>query len=399
MGLFWHVPGYSRYSYDERHGSAEFFLDERPDGKLHFFVIDGGEGILTDKLIADLNLFGAKREGSEIWTLITHGHYDHYYGIRKMINHKTKGKYTYNITRLYMYDPASLEKGLRDNKGSGYVRAAISTLYTIKKEAEARGIKVIYVKNKQAVTWGDLKWQFFREQPARVADSDKYGDSYLNDGSIATWFPQQKYLTSGDGPDRMDKLCEKYGLDPVMVKGPHHGNCFIRDCAVWMKAHGTWLYWDDDMTNGLSDFLQTGREDAKAVGMTMMQNVGDINGMFYQGKAVIYKDGHYYRYECGYAGKAGYKTESAAVIRGVLRGNYGAGDTRVTRLIAYRYNPGTVQKKTNKVVEIANGIKSGKLDYGKDKARIAAIDDELGKGYGQLVQDYINVLAGVREAV
>lgn len=154
MGLFWHVPGYSRYSYDERHGSAEFFLDERPDGKLHFFVIDGGEGILTDKLIADLNLFGAKREGSEIWTLITHGHYDHYYGIRKMINHKTKGKYTYNITRLYMYDPASLEKGLRDNKGSGYVRAAISTLYTIKKEAEARGIKVIYVKNKQAVTWG-----------------------------------------------------------------------------------------------------------------------------------------------------------------------------------------------------------------------------------------------------
>ena len=399
MGLFWHVPGYNHYSYDERHGSAEFFLDERPDGKLHFFVIDGGDGILTDKLIADLNLFGAKRAGSEIWALITHGHYDNYYGIRKLISHKTKGKYTYNITRLYMYDPASLEKGLRDNKGSGYVRAAISTLYTIKKEADARGIKVIYVKNKQAVTWGALKWQFFREQPARVADSDKYGDSYLNDGSVCTWFHQQKYLTSGDGPDRMDKLCEKYGLDPVMVKGPHHGNCFIHDCAVWMKAHGTWLYWDDDMTNGLSDFLQTGREDAKAVGMTMMQNVGDINAMFYQGKAVIYKDGHYYRYECGYAGKAGYKTESAAVIRGVLRGNYGAGDTRVTRLIAYRYNPGTVQKKTNKVVEIANGIKSGKLDYGKDKARISKIDKELGSGYGQLVQDYINVLCGVREAV
>ena len=399
MGLFWHVPGYSNYSYDERHGSAEFFMDERPNGALHFFVLDGGEGILTDKLLKDLNLFGARKDNAEIWCLITHGHYDHYFGIRKMINHKTNRKYTYNVTRLYMYDPASLEKGLRDNKGSGYVRAAINTLRDIKKEAESRGIKVIYAKNKQKVTWGDLNWQFFREQPSTVANSDKYGDSYLNDGSVCTWFLQQKYLTSGDGPDRMDKLCEKYGLDPVMVKGPHHGNVFIRDCATWMKNHGTWLYWDDDMTKGLSPFLQTGREDAKAVGMTMMQNVGDINAMFYNGKAVVYKDGHYHRYECGYTGKAGYKAESAAVVRGVLRGNYGAGETRVTRLIAYRYNPGTVQKKTNKVVEIANGIKSGKLDYGKDKARISRIDKELGSGYGQLVQDYINVLCGVRKAV
>jgi hypothetical protein len=53
----------------------------------------------------------------------------------------------------------------------------------------------------------------------------------------------------------------------------------------------------------------------------------------------------------------------------------------------------------NKVIALAKDIKSGKKDYGKNKDRINRIDKELGKGYGQLVQDYINVLYGVRKSV
>jgi hypothetical protein len=58
-----------------------------------------------------------------------------------------------------------------------------------------------------------------------------------------------------------------------------------------------------------------------------------------------------------------------------------------------------VQNKVSKVVKIAKGIKSGKLDYGRHEARLAKIDRELGKGYGQLTQDYINVLYGIKESV
>ena len=58
-----------------------------------------------------------------------------------------------------------------------------------------------------------------------------------------------------------------------------------------------------------------------------------------------------------------------------------------------------VQNKVNAVVKIAKGIKAGTMNYGKNKDRINRIDKELGKGYGQLVQDYINVLYGVRKGV
>ena len=72
---------------------------------------------------------------------------------------------------------------------------------------------------------------------------------------------------------------------------------------------------------------------------------------------------------------------------------------RTTNLLDEGYNPGLIQKSVNSVINTAKGILSGKLDYGKNQTRIARLDKEFGSGYGQLIQDYINVLAGVRKAV
>ena len=57
------------------------------------------------------------------------------------------------------------------------------------------------------------------------------------------------------------------------------------------------------------------------------------------------------------------------------------------------------QRAVNKVISLAKDIKSGKKDYGQNEDRRNRIDKELGKGFGQLVQDYINVLYGKRESV
>ena len=400
MSLFWHVPGFSSYKYDTREGDTQFFK-YRNDAtrKSYFLVIDGGTPTYANILIKDLKMFGAHAADAEMRLAASHTHYDHIKGLRILINHKTNKKYTFNITTLYCYNPDSLKSGLRNNKGSGYARSEINNMNDMIAEAKARGIKVVYLTNKQKVVWGDIKFQSFRMQPSRVEDSDKYGDSYLNDGSLAFWFWEQGYLTSGDGPDRMDKLCEKYDLKPVMVKGPHHGNCFVRDCAKWMKNNGTWLYWDNDLSKGITDFLQTGREDAIGVGMTVMNVIGAINGAFFKNKAVIYKGGKIYRYMISFNNTTKMADTNAAFIRRVLRGDFGNGDTRTTYILCYNYNPGIVQKQVNGVVNLAKDILSGKKDYGKDKARINRIDKEMGKGYGQLVQDYINVLAGVRKSV
>lgn len=400
MSLFWHVPGFPNYRTDVQEGDTQFFMDYNDKtGKRHFLVIDGGTPTYFDILCKDLKMFGAHEDDSEMRVAVSHSHYDHIKGVRLLMAHKTKGKYTFNITTLYCQDPASLKKGLRDNKGSGYVRSDIKVLEETIAEAKARGIKVAYLKNKQKVEWGEIKFQNFRMQPSRVEDDDDHGWSYMNDGSLCFWFWELKYLTSGDGPERVDKLCKEYNLDPIMIKCPHHGNNFIRVCATWMKNNGTWLYWDNDLSKGITDFLQTGREDAIAVGMTVMNVIGPINGIFFAGRAVIYKGGKVHRYNCPYAGGLKMFDADSAFVRRIMKGDFGNGDTRVTYILCYRRNPVLAQRAVNKVISLAKDIKSGKKDYGKDKDRINRIDKELGKGFGQLVQDYINVLYGVRESV
>jgi len=368
-------------------------------GKRHFLVIDGGTPAYFDILCKDLKMFGAHEEDSEMRVAVSHSHYDHIKGCRLLMAHKTKGKYTFNITTLYCQDPASLKKGLRDNKGSGYVRSDINVLEDAIAEAKARGIKVVYLKNKQKVEWGEIKFQNFRMQPSKVENDDDHGWSYMNDGSLCFWFWEQSYLTTGDGPERMDRLCDLYDIHPTMIKAPHHGGNFIRKCATWMKNHGTWLYWDNDLSKGITDFLQTGREDAIGVGMTVMNVIGPINGIFFAGRAVIYKGGKVHRYNCPYAGGLKMFDADAAFVRRIMKGDFGNGDTRTTYILCYRRNPVLAQRAVNKVISLAKDIKSGKKDYGQNEDRRKRIDKELGKGFGQLVQDYINVLYGKRKSV
>ena len=169
MSLFWHVPGFPGYKYDTREGDTQFFLHyDDKTGKRKILVIDGGTPTYFNILYRDLLLFGASTPDSEIRIAASHAHYDHL-------------------------------KGLRNNKGSDYVRSAINAMWDMINEAKARGIKVVFLNNKQTVVWGDIKFQNFREQPSRVADDDKYGDSYLNDGSLCFWFWEQRYLTTGNG--------------------------------------------------------------------------------------------------------------------------------------------------------------------------------------------------------
>ena len=140
MSLFWHVPGFPSYKNDTQEGDAQFFKDrDDATGKSRFLVIDGGTPTYANILIKDLKMFGAHAEGSEVRLALSHSHYDHIKGLRILINHKTNKKYTFNITTLYCYDPASLKSGLRDNKGSGYVRSDIQALEDTIKEIKARG--------------------------------------------------------------------------------------------------------------------------------------------------------------------------------------------------------------------------------------------------------------------
>lgn len=369
-----YIPGFTKgQKGGPRFGDATV-LD---DGK-HCLVVDGYCGYGTTKLIKWLK---ANRRTTP-YLLISHAHYDHYYGIRKIINDKW-----FNPAALYVYKPSSINAGF-----AKAVQEEQKTLQAIIDEARARKIPIRYIDH-GSYKIGEIRFKAGREQPKTAGNSDEY----LNNGSLCLWFPDLLYFTSGDGPDQIFRMCKKMGARPKFFKIPHHGNACDRTQSAGMKTLGAKFCWDNDISTSITFFLTTGRLRCQQAGIKWFSCIGDINIIAQNGKVSIYKDGGVYRYVCPYKGKTALHSPRVDTVRAVIRGDYGKDNARTTNLIDAGFYPVATQTKANKVISTAKGIMEGRLNYGKGAVRIAKVDSLLGIGYGQLVQDYIDILAGVRK--
>lgn len=327
--------------YSSNFGSGETRLGDATiidDGK-NYEVIDGYCGKGTNRLIYALKARGIKNP----YLHISHPHYDHRYGIRKIINDSY-----FKPRALYCQNPDSITAHNSD------VKSDIDALRTVIREAKAKGIKVVYLNNLDKIVHGEIKFTVYRRNPAWDGNSD----AYLNEGSLCYWFPEQSYLTTGDA----SMWCaEKYNLHPKFIKCGHHGNDIggltlkPSQMAQWLKKNGCVYYWDNDFSTKLTDFLMTGREDAQNAGMKCFNIHGDINAMFHSGKGVIYKSGHYYSYTCAYKGVLTLKKPDLAIVKTVLQGDAGAGDARTTYLLNRGYRPGEVQTEINAIYKLIKG--------------------------------------------
>ena len=378
-----HIIGFDRSDDIDRSGSCVIFSDGRET-----VIIDGYTGVGKRKLIARLKKIGCRNP----WLYLTHAHGDHYDGLKAIINDsyfKPKG--------FRCYDPASIKAGADRN---GEIRGDRNALIEIINTCKEKGIPVKYVHSSDSYVHGEIKFKTYREQPAFEGNSeDPHGWSYLNDGSLIFWFYELGTIVDGDGPMAIGEFCQKRGIHAKDFQIPHHGGNCNKGRAELMKKLGAIYCWDDSYCSDSDEFVQFGRRRCIQAGIKHYGVRGDINTIYFGGRAVIYKGGNIYRYSCTYKGKPTLKGHTADVVRKVMRGSYGNSDTRTTNLLDEGYNPGLVQKDINSVINTAKGILSGKLDYGKNQTRIARLDKEFGTGYGQLIQDYINVLAGVRKAV
>ena len=300
------------------------------DGK-NYEVIDGYCGVGATRLIKYLKARGIKTP----YLHISHAHYDHYDGIRKIIRDsyfKPRG--------LYCYDPNTLgdvSADVRENK---------QILKNIVAEAKKKGIPVTYLKSGDKITHGDIKIDVFRDTSVTYKGNS---DAYINDSSLADYFPELRYLTTGDGATH----CGNF--EPVLIKIGHHGNFCTRVMATWLYQHGCRYCWDNDYNTKLTDFLMTGREDCLAVGMKYFSCHGDINILAYSGKVVIYKDGKTYSYKCSYKGKSTIGYATITVIEDVIAGKYGSNNERVTALLNAGYWPSNVQAHINKLYKLIKG--------------------------------------------
>lgn len=322
-------------------GSGETRLGDATiidDGK-NFEVIDGYCAKGASRLISMLKTRGIKNP----YLHITHPHWDHRDGIKKIINDSW-----FKPRALYCQNPDSITAHNASIKGD------IDALRTIIKEAKAKGISVIYLSSGDKIVHGEIKFTVYRMQPKFTGNSE----AYLNDGSLCYWFPELSYLTTGDA----GLWCaERYKLPVKFFKGGHHDNDNSGDAMKpsemcrWLKNRGCEYFWDNDFSTKLTDFLMTGREDALNAKMKFFDIHGDINAIFFRKRAVIYKDGGIYRYDCSYNGAPTLKDPTLEIVKEVLKGKAGSGDERVTYLLNRSQNYGLVQKEINELFKLIKG--------------------------------------------
>jgi len=330
-----HVPGFLSGKGGPRWGDAQII----DDGK-RYIVIDGYCGEGTTNLISALKA----RKIKSPYLFITHPHYDHYYGIRQII----RDSY-FTPKKLFVPDPESYKDV------SGEVKSNKQALKAIIAEAKEKGIPVSYIRNEQKLTIGETKMVVYQNT---VVGYDGNSEGYVNDRSLAFWFPELSYFAPGDAGMW---AVEKYNLKPKFVKGGHHGNrmdgatLLPSQMAPRMRRNGCIFYWDNDYSTKLTDFLMTGREDAQNAKMTFLDIHGDINAIFFGKRAVIYKHGQIYRYSCSYAGKATLEAPTLANVKAVLKGAAGTDDARTTYLLNRGMNPGLIQKEVNELYKLIRG--------------------------------------------
>ena len=113
------IPGFGRPNNQTRHGDTQVLIDMKNSICL---IIDGDCGTGATALIAYLK----RNKIKKVYLLLSHPHYDHADGLRKII----KDSY-FTVLAFYCYDPNSLKNGLRNNKGSDAVRDDINYLNKI----------------------------------------------------------------------------------------------------------------------------------------------------------------------------------------------------------------------------------------------------------------------------
>jgi len=157
---------------------------------------------------------------NELYLLLSHPHYDHYKGLTMILNDSY-----FKVKTFYCYDPESIKFGIGSSSNGQAVKEDYNNFYSVINFAKNKGAVVKYLSTGSSITLGDIYFKVWRKQPTHFTYNDQ-GEAYafINDGSLCCYFPDLKFLTTGDGPDSLKDAIKYFNGQIVFMKVPHHGN-------------------------------------------------------------------------------------------------------------------------------------------------------------------------------
>lgn len=253
---------------DDRHGDGVAMICDGVS-----MLIDGFEGgeptnglksWLASKGVSDIDI-----------AVLTHGHYDHYYGLQ-LIEEDER----FHIKVLYCYDPETLRHGVDNTANGRAVKSDISNMYSFIRTMQSHGTKVIFINHGGEIKFGGISWKVYRKQPTKFTHLDG-GEAYafLNDGSLVLYSPEVRCIFGGDGPNALKDAIAYFNDKVVFYDVSHHGNACSESNAIALKKAGCILAWQSCIERngvGSTSWTAYGSRRVKQQGITVWQQNMDV---------------------------------------------------------------------------------------------------------------------------
>lgn len=374
MAITMYVPSFTRNGNDDRRGDGMVIHSDIG----YTLVIDGFDGSAPSKKLIQ---YLKDHKYKNLYLYLTHPHYDHYKGLRMIIQDSY-----FKIIKFYCYDPESIKFGIGSSANGKAVKQDYNNFNNLLKQAKNANAAIQYLKHGDTIALGDIVWKVYRKQPTKFTQFDD-GNAYtfINDGSLCSYFPSLYFLTTGDGPGAVKECVSYFNGKIVFFKVPHHGNACSMNNAQAVYDKGCRLAYETNIQRdgaGTTDFTLYGTRRCRQVGMKVLMQNQDIIVTANNRKLLIQQGKNSWIYDIPYTGTVVKKTVDELADE-VLDGLWGNNKDRENRLTAAGYNYQDVQNRVNYIVKTANEVLKGK--YGNGVKRIAA----LGKNYS-IVQRQVN---------
>lgn len=295
MAITMFVPRFIASKADERHGDGMVIHSDTG----YTLVIDGFDGTApTMALIKYLKQHNYK----DLHLLLSHPHYDHYKGLRVIMMDSF-----FNIETFFCYNPDTIKHGIGGSANGRSVKEDYDNLNICISQAKERGAKIAYLAKGSQVTLGDIEFRIWRKQPTKFTELDD-GNAYAftNDGSLCCYFPQLKFLTTGDGPNALKEAISYFGDKVYVLKIPHHGNSCSQSNAQAARKAGCVIAFETNIETkgpGTTGFTAYGTRRLVEQGVKVLMQDADIIMTASGGKLSVRQGGKTWSFDVPYDGK------------------------------------------------------------------------------------------------